>query len=52
LLLYQSELGLSTTVVQATFGVYVFGLIPGLLVVAQKNRPRGRSYTNGSRLWL
>jgi len=32
LLLYQSELGLSTTVVQATFGVYVFGLIPGLLL--------------------
>jgi len=32
LLLYQAELGLSTTVVQATFGVYVFGLIPGLLL--------------------
>src|SRR5882757_8687277 len=32
LLLYQAQLGLSTTVVQATFGVYVFGLIPGLLL--------------------
>jgi MFS family permease len=32
LLLYQAHLGLSTTVVQATFGVYVFGLIPGLLL--------------------
>jgi len=32
LLLYQSELGLSATVVQGTFGLYVLGLIPGLLL--------------------
>jgi MFS family permease len=32
LLLYQAELGLSSTVVQATFGLYVLGLIPGLLL--------------------
>jgi hypothetical protein len=32
LLMYQDVLGLSTTTVQATFGMYVLGLIPGLLV--------------------
>ncbi|HEV7790494.1 MAG TPA: MFS transporter [Pseudonocardia sp.] len=32
LLLYQAELRLSSTVVQATFGLYVLGLIPGLLL--------------------
>jgi MFS family permease len=32
LLLYQTRLDLSTTVIQATFVVYVVGLIPGLLL--------------------
>lgn len=32
LLLYQSALGLSTPTVQGTFGFYVLGLIPGLLL--------------------
>ncbi len=32
LLMYQAKLGLSTTTVQATFGMYVLGLIPGLLL--------------------
>jgi MFS family permease len=32
LLMYQSVLHLSATTVQATFGLYVFGLIPGLLL--------------------
>lgn len=32
LLLYRAELGLSAATVQATFGLYVIGLIPGLLV--------------------
>lgn len=32
LLMYQARLGLSTTVVQATFGLYVLGMIPGLLL--------------------
>lgn len=32
LLLYQSRLGLATTTIQGTFGIYVLGLIPGLLL--------------------
>jgi MFS family permease len=32
LLMYRSELGLSGATVQATFGLYAFGLIPGLLL--------------------
>ncbi|MDN3358885.1 MFS transporter [Actinomadura sp. DC4] len=32
LLMYQSRLGLSPTVIQATFGLYIVGLIPGLLL--------------------
>jgi MFS family permease len=32
LLLYQARLHLSATVTQATFGLYIFGLIPGLLL--------------------
>jgi hypothetical protein len=32
LLLYQSRLGLSAATVQATFGLYAFGLMPALLV--------------------
>jgi MFS family permease len=32
LLLYQARLDLSPTIVQATFGLYVLGLIPGLLL--------------------
>lgn len=32
LLLYQARLHLSATVIQATFGLYVFGLIPGMLL--------------------
>ncbi|GAA0404299.1 MFS transporter [Streptomyces luteireticuli] len=32
LLLYRSELGLSAATVQATFGLYAIGLVPGLLL--------------------
>ena len=32
LLMYQDELGLTTTTIQAVFGLYVLGLIPGLLL--------------------
>lgn len=42
LLLYRAELGLSSTVVQATFGLYVFGLIPGLLLGGPVSDRNGR----------
>jgi MFS family permease len=32
LLMYQSRLGLATTTVEATFGLYALGLVPGLLL--------------------
>ncbi len=42
LLMYQSVLHLSATTVQATFGLYVFGLIPGLLLGGPVSDRRGR----------
>jgi MFS family permease len=42
LLMYQAKLGLSTTIVQATFGFYVLGLIPGLLLGGPVSDQYGR----------
>ena len=42
LLMYQHRLSLSTTTVDATFGLYALGLIPGLLVGGPMSDRRGR----------
>jgi hypothetical protein len=42
LLIYRPALGLSTGVVEAVFGVYALGLIPGLLLAGPFSDARGR----------
>jgi MFS family permease len=42
LLVYQHDLGLDTAVVEAMFGVYALGLIPGLLIAGPLADARGR----------
>jgi predicted MFS family arabinose efflux permease len=42
LLMYRSRLGLSAAVVEATFGLYAIGLIPGLLVAGPLSDRIGR----------
>jgi len=42
LLMYRAELGLSATTVQAMFGVYALGLIPGLLLGGPISDSHGR----------
>jgi MFS family permease len=42
LLLYRSRLGLSAAIVEATFGLYAIGLIPGLLVAGPLSDRIGR----------
>jgi hypothetical protein len=42
LLVYRQALGLSTGTLEAVFGVYALGLIPGLLLVSPMSDARGR----------
>ncbi|MEU7581302.1 MFS transporter [Streptomyces sp. NPDC041068] len=42
LLMYRSELGLSASTVQATFGLYAVGLVPGLLLGGPVSDRHGR----------
>ena len=42
LLVYQRQLGLSTGTLEALFGVYALGLIPGLLIAGPLSDARGR----------
>jgi len=42
LLVYHQQLGLSTPTVEALFGVYALGLIPGLLVAGRWSDTHGR----------
>jgi hypothetical protein len=42
LLVYRQALGLSTGMLEALFGVYVLGLIPGLLIAGPLSDARGR----------
>ena len=42
LLLYRSQLGLSAAIVEAMFGLYAIGLIPGLLVGGSASDRIGR----------
>jgi MFS family permease len=42
LLVYRDELGLSASTVQATFGLYALGLVPGLLLGGPASDVRGR----------
>src|ERR1700744_4207490 len=42
LLVYHGQLGLSTGTLEALFGVYALGLIPGLLVAGPLSDTRGR----------
>src|SRR5438270_2517252 len=42
LLVYHQQLGLSTPLLQALFGVYAVGLIPGLLVAGRWSDIHGR----------
>ena len=42
LLVYRQQLGLSTGTLEALFGVYALGLIPGLLIAGPLSDARGR----------
>jgi len=42
LLLYRSQLGLSAAIVEATFGMYAIGLVPGLLIGGRVSDRIGR----------
>jgi MFS family permease len=42
LLVYRRQLGLSTGTLEALFGVYALGLIPGLLIAGPLSDARGR----------
>src|SRR5450755_1793258 len=42
LLMYQARLGLATTTVEATFGLYAIGLVPGLLLGGPVSDRHGR----------
>ena len=44
LLVYHGQLGLSTGTLEALFGVYALGLIPGLLIAGPVSDARGRRH--------